>query len=928
MNKKQVIGTLLAMMMILHVVPSPMVYAESAQSSVAQADCTQRDTSPQQTEDLCEEGANSEEAQLADKKQEESAQEKQSADPVLQEPKSLPDAKSDLKVQTKQTDPDAVQHEDSAVQQTDAQVQLNAKMELGAGSQIKIWERLDGGNADPQNVGEYFEGQKIEYDGWQLMKLTITIPAQEGLEVTEITPQTQGLYPEKSTLVREDDSSYTYTYYFKGNGTYAFDISYSMHGIAGTDTVEYTIEDLVYIPDVTLLGFFIVAMDTNEVRGYITKTDLMEGRDYSQDGTYDIDKFLGPGTGGPGYYFPYVKNLEGMQYAQTMHQLEFYPGSWYGGKKPFDVTSLEPLTEGYYPQLTKFYLTAPYDAETGIKPEAYTSEMLGKILTKMPNLENFSANETGFKNFEVFAQMNGKMQSISCKGNKITSLRGLEGHTDLTHLSLNVNNISDLTPLKNILTAFQWNFIQNNISDLRPICKVKVNKVIHFGLQTVLPDPVLAKLNGETYKLVLPMPIDIDGTNTQVGFASWLKPQIGNQVPQEQRTKLLVKYSEDNIKLYPITQVGNEVYAEIPKADVPNAGTSKAFENTVMRFWFHNDNGSDNRTKGNFNGKVDFTATVQAMTHSVTYEFAASGNQQLPQEVLQQLPAKGMVEEGQSAVVPADLVLQDVKTQDGIWSFVSWNKAKVENVTQPVVFTGTWKFSKFATPISKTPVIHAADRTLIQGDEFDPKQNVTAADAQGNDLTDKILVVDSTVDTSKAGLYQVIYKVTDDKGISATKTIQVKVNPKQEYLNEAPNISAKDKVLMVGDVFDKWKDVSAKDKEDGDLTKSIEIITNTVDTSKAGLYAVTYKVTDKQGASAVKTITVTVKEKQVVSAPTDTQNPQNTPAAPTEPKKPIDPPSNVPQTGDNSHLVLWCLLALVGAAGIFQVAHKKKKYNK
>ncbi|WP_270520092.1 S-layer homology domain-containing protein, partial [Paraclostridium sordellii] len=53
----------------------------------------------------------------------------------------------------------------------------------------------------------------------------------------------------------------------------------------------------------------------------------------------------------------------------------------------------------------------------------------------------------------------------------------------------------------------------------------------------------------------------------------------------------------------------------------------------------------------------------------------------------------------------------------------------------------------------------------------------------------------------------------------------------------------------------------AKDHEDGDITNKIEIIENTVDTSKAGLYKVVYKVTDSQGATANKTINITVKEK-------------------------------------------------------------------
>ncbi|MFR3429757.1 MAG: immunoglobulin-like domain-containing protein [Holdemanella porci] len=81
-------------------------------------------------------------------------------------------------------------------------------------------------------------------------------------------------------------------------------------------------------------------------------------------------------------------------------------------------------------------------------------------------------------------------------------------------------------------------------------------------------------------------------------------------------------------------------------------------------------------------------------------------------------------------------------------------------------------------------------------------------------------------------------------------------------LNSVPTISANDITLNVGDTFDPLANVTATDKEDGTiiLTKD-NIIANDVDTSKAGTYPVTYQVTDKNGASTEKTITVTVKRK-------------------------------------------------------------------
>jgi len=85
--------------------------------------------------------------------------------------------------------------------------------------------------------------------------------------------------------------------------------------------------------------------------------------------------------------------------------------------------------------------------------------------------------------------------------------------------------------------------------------------------------------------------------------------------------------------------------------------------------------------------------------------------------------------------------------------------------------------------------------------------------------------------------------------------------------NELPVISAKDLEIYVGTTFHPLDGVTAHDKEDGDILLTQEnIISNNVDTSKAGTYYVEYKVTDSDGASTTKKITVTVKEKASVMA--------------------------------------------------------------
>lgn len=57
-----------------------------------------------------------------------------------------------------------------------------------------------------------------------------------------------------------------------------------------------------------------------------------------------------------------------------------------------------------------------------------------------------------------------------------------------------------------------------------------------------------------------------------------------------------------------------------------------------------------------------------------------------------------------------------------------------------------------------------------------------------------------------------------------------------EVINAAPIINAESKTLTVSDAFDLMSRVTTTDKEDDDLTDTIKITENTVDTSKAGKY--------------------------------------------------------------------------------------------
>ena len=204
-------------------------------------------------------------------------------------------------------------------------------------------------------------------------------------------------------------------------------------------------------------------------------------------------------------------------------------------------------------------------------------------------------------------------------------------------------------------------------------------------------------------------------------------------------------------------------------------------------------------------------------------------------------------------------ILETLNVNGVIWYKVPVNLTGNDNVTGYTlahysndVFIKEYSY----TSGNNQPVIIAKDKTLIEQDSFDPKKDVTASDAEDGDLTSKIEIIENTVNTRTPGVYKVTYKVKDSTNNEIRLTIKVTVKE-----NKAPEITASDKKLYVGDTFKPLDNVKANDPEDGDLTSKIKVVENTVNTKKEGTYKVIYEVTDNRNKKTTKEIKVIVKEK-------------------------------------------------------------------
>ncbi|MBC1976680.1 DUF5011 domain-containing protein [Listeria booriae] len=227
------------------------------------------------------------------------------------------------------------------------------------------------------------------------------------------------------------------------------------------------------------------------------------------------------------------------------------------------------------------------------------------------------------------------------------------------------------------------------------------------------------------------------------------------------------------------------------------------------------------------------------------------------------------------------------------------------------------------------PVIHGQDVTFKAGKAFDPMAGITASDTEDGDITSTIEMTANDVNPDVAGVYHVTYSVTDSDGNTTEATYTVTV-----LTNEKPVIHATDQTLAYGQAFDPMAGVTAEDFEDGDLTGSIKIIANDVNPLQAGIYHVTYSVTDADGNETQITITVLVGAQPVDPViPAAPETPMQVVPAPVTPAPvqvadPIvssvsDPVQELPKTGDTTTGNTILFGGLFAALGAFLLRRKK-----
>lgn len=117
--------------------------------------------------------------------------------------------------------------------------------------------------------------------------------------------------------------------------------------------------------------------------------------------------------------------------------------------------------------------------------------------------------------------------------------------------------------------------------------------------------------------------------------------------------------------------------------------------------------------------------------------------------------------------------------------------------------------------VNTKPIIIAENITINQGDSIDLFKNVHAIDNEDGDITDRIEIIKGDINSDSPGEYEVIYSVTDNYGITVTKSIYITVL--ETYKKEDINMDGNVDILDMAEVALKYNISIYNDKWDNKL---------------------------------------------------------------------------------------------------------------
>ena len=181
---------------------------------------------------------------------------------------------------------------------------------------------------------------------------------------------------------------------------------------------------------------------------------------------------------------------------------------------------------------------------------------------------------------------------------------------------------------------------------------------------------------------------EVDSTPIQGAYFDLQEQKNGNWITAKENIgstneKGVLKIGGLQNKTYKLVQTktkegyifDNKKYSAITKHNVSKEGV------------FTRDNGS----------KIAILVKNSKQKCNIGYEFKSKDPKlELPEDVKKQCPTKvhENIAYGEEVIRDNTITLNDVKTNDGVWKFLGWDREKIEKVTKSENFIGTWEFVK------------------------------------------------------------------------------------------------------------------------------------------------------------------------------------------------------------------------------------------
>ena len=448
---------------------------------------------------------------------------------------------------------------------------------------------------------------------------------------------------------------------------------------------------------------------------------------------------------------------------------------------------------------------------------------------KMSGLTTLTANSAGIGSLEGI-QYASNLEHLDLPNNEISDVTPLKDLSKLSILYLNSNQISDVTPLQQLSNLSWLHLSDNQISDLTPLQNLSNLEWLNLAVNEISDVAPLQQLS------------NLSNLNLRSNHITDITPLQNLNLPSfyaENQTITLPLIYVLNKQPYslslqePIKGLTQSVLTISPQNSTPWTGSSGKAEwssaspvpqtgNLVFTWTDQNTNFSGTCTQPYVLSKASITVKDSTIYVGDNWQARDNFDSALDHEGnpldFSKITVTGTVNTSQPGVYPI------VYSYEGL-------EEKVE-----------------VTVLQNQTSVEGHDSTLYTGDSWNAQDNFDGAkDKAGNPVNFQDVQVTGTVDTTQPGKYKITYSYG-----GVQKEVEVTV------LQNQTSVEGHDSTLYTGDSWTAQDNFDgAKDKAGNPVNFQDVQVTGTVDTTQPGKYKVTYSYDGVQ-----KEIEVTVLKNQ------------------------------------------------------------------